>query len=248
MDNIFPNQYGLSVNGVIYRYTVNKTIEDNLSVTIRNENALGDGYIFNQTDNWNGRPGNTINKFVPLPNIPRAYWGRGEMVVQGEGTVDDATIAYNYTYNACYYVLLNPDCPGYIQALYKWLKDNGLLDDQFKDPYYDEWVQLNLNRKTEQEEQEEIKLAEEERKKDYTQRALLLGDAASKLANATVEAAKLEALATVPNFDSYYTSLAGGVYPETVVLQDAQLPDNVSALNNLAQQQLHEDMVRLQYR
>ena len=31
-------------------------------------------------------------------------------------------------------------------------------------------------------------------------------------------------------------------------LQDANLPDNTSALRNLAQQDLHEQMIRLQYR
>jgi len=247
MDGVLPNQYGLTVNGVIYRYTVNKSVEDALSVTIRNENKLDEGYVFSSTDDWTGLPGNTINKFVPTIKIPRAFWGPGEMVVEGQGDVSDATIAYNYTYNACFFILANPDCPGYIQALYKWLKENGLLDPELNDPYYDEWVQMNLNRKTDPEEEKKQAAAEEERKRENALRTALLGDAISKLANAAEESAKIEALGMVPNFESYYTSIPGGVYQETLVLQDATLPDNASALRNLAQQDLHEQMIRLQY-
>lgn len=75
MTNVLPQQLGLTVNSVIYRYTTEKNTEDDMLVHVQNENLLGNGYIFRSTDDWSGLPGNTINKTVPVGAIGIDYWG-----------------------------------------------------------------------------------------------------------------------------------------------------------------------------
>ena len=65
MQNILPQQAGLTVGNVIYRYTAVKNIEDDMLVHVQNEDALGDGYIFRETDDWSGLEGNKIYKIIP---------------------------------------------------------------------------------------------------------------------------------------------------------------------------------------
>ena len=57
MQNILPQQAGLTVGNVIYRYTAVKNIDDDMLVHVQNENALGTGYIFRETDDWSGLEG-----------------------------------------------------------------------------------------------------------------------------------------------------------------------------------------------
>ena len=74
MGTVLPDPPGLDINGVIYNYTINKDVDDSVKVHVQNENALGTGYIFRETDQWNpGSLGGTqINKAVPvIPGIPR---------------------------------------------------------------------------------------------------------------------------------------------------------------------------------
>jgi len=40
MSSILPSETGLIVNGMIYRYTTEKVIEDDMKVHIRNEDTL----------------------------------------------------------------------------------------------------------------------------------------------------------------------------------------------------------------
>ena len=54
MQNVLPQQAGLTVGSVIYRYTAVKNIEDDMLVHVQNEDALGSGYIFRETDDWSG--------------------------------------------------------------------------------------------------------------------------------------------------------------------------------------------------
>ena len=48
MSQILPQQAGLQVNNVFYRYTTIKDEEDEMVVYVQNENAQGDGYIFRE--------------------------------------------------------------------------------------------------------------------------------------------------------------------------------------------------------
>ena len=62
------------------------------------------------------------------------------------------------------------------------------------------------------------------------------------------QAAIMQALSNIPKFENYYAvNIQGGVYEEKVILQDTELPDNRSALRNLALDTKHREMIRSQY-
>jgi hypothetical protein len=69
-----------------------------------------------------------------------------------------------------------------------------------------------------------------------------------KVADVVIQKQIMVELANGTLLDTYSgMDIAGGVYEETIVLQDSQIRDNRKALRNLAQQQTHRDMVRSQY-
>ena len=250
MKDVLPVPGGLMINGVIYQYTTQKEVEADMKVHIQNENANGEGYIFRQTDDWSGVPGSTINRLVRLPNVPGEYFGDGSIEVEGEGTVSNPMVRYSYMLDPCFVPLTDPSCPGYLRALYDWLKENGLLGDdvEFDDPLFNEFVQKVLNRETEVEEDEEEARQEEKEEEDEEIEKLNAGASIEALGDPAAQAAIMQALSTIPNFENYYAvSIQGGVYEETVVLEDKELPDNRSAMRNLAQDTLHRSMVRSQY-
>lgn len=254
MDNILPNYgvngYTLTINGVIYRYTVDKETGDDLLVHVRNKHATEEGYIFEETDDWSGKPGNSINKFVPLGGIAADQFGDGEISKEGQGEISDPTVLYNYRYdyNICWNPLNDPTCPGFLDALYKYLKDNGLLgkEPDIDDPYYDEWVQAMLELEAELEDEEVER--EEEKKEEKLEEKLSAKASVPSLADPAQQASIMAQLAAIPKIESYYdVTIEGGVYEETVVLQDTVLPDNKRALSNLARDEKHRSMVRSQY-
>jgi hypothetical protein len=149
----------------------------------------------------------------------------------------------------CFVPLTDPSCPGYLRALYDWLKENGLLGDDidFEDPLFNEFVQKVLNRETEVEEDEEVRRTEEDEEDEEIEK-LNAGASVEALADPAAQAAIMQALSMIPNFENYYAvSIQGGVYEETLVLEDKELPDNRNAMRNLAQDTLHRSMVRSQY-
>jgi len=249
MEDVLPPQAGLTINGMLYQYTTEKDPDSDLTVTIRNKHALAFGeYIFSNTDDWSGLPGNTINKKIAIPETSTTLWGDGEISIQGQGSVTNPNVIYEYRYDECYIPLTDPSCPGYYDALYQWLKDNGLLDKEPEvgDPYYDEWVQYQLSLETDLEDNDEVEQDDDE-EVDEDIAALNVEASIDKLVDASQSQMYIE-LSTVPQFDKYYTQdIPGGVYQETVVLQDATLPDNRRALNNLAGDAKHRTMVRSQY-
>jgi hypothetical protein len=252
MTDVLPPQAGLQVGGVIYRYTVEKDPNGDLQVHIQNENAIDGGYVFRETDNWSQLPGSTINKVVPLNNIPREYFGNGSIELDGEGQIVDPDVRYAYNFDPCYVILTNPECPGYAQALYDWLKEQGLLDNQLNpdDPFYDEWVQMMLERETDVDEDEEetTERTEEDEGEEDPIEALNANVDIEGFVDGERQSAMIDALSSVPNFESYVTAtIPGGVYEETITLEDAELPDNPRALNSLARDELHRQMVRSQY-
>jgi hypothetical protein len=253
MNNVLPQQPGLVVNGIIYRYSVEKNPLDPFKVHVQNENVDGTGYVFRETDDWSGLPGATINKLRGLDNIPREAFGDGSIQTEGFGTVEDPNVVYTYKIDGCFIPLSDPSCPGYLDALYKWLKDNGFLDRELQpgDPYYDEWVQASLNRRVDVEDEEnETRLEEEEQEEDEDRgiRALVGQADLERLTNGINQDSIIAQIAELPNFDSYYrVDIQGGVYDETIVLQDSVLPDNGRAMRSLASDQIHRDMVRSQY-
>lgn len=248
MKDVLPVPGGLMINGMIYRYTIEKEVEANAKVHIQNENALGEGYIVRETDDWSNLPGSTINKLVKLSDIPMEYFGSGSIEVEGEASVVDPSVVYSYKMDPCFVPLSDPSCPGFAQALYDWMKENGLLpgDATIDDPFFNEFVQAALDQEVNLDE-EDVK-TEEEKEEDEQIEKLNAGASVEALADPAAQAAIMQALSTIPNFDQYYAvNIQGGVYEEALILEDAELPDNASAMRNLAQDTLHRSMVRSQY-
>ena len=123
--------------------------------------------------------------------------------------------------------------------------------ENIEDPYYNEWVQAQLEREYplgKEEEEKEIKEEEEPEEELDIEAALSIGGAAEEIADVAQQEAMLKALAALPKLDSYYSVvIQGGTYEETLTLEDSEIPDNMNVLRSLASDQIHNDMVRLQY-
>lgn len=256
MDNVFPDPPGLEVQNIIYGYTIHKPTDEQVGVTIQNENALGSGYIFRETDTWlpGSFDGLEINKAVPVtPNIPKEAWGDGSINVNGNGSVSDAKVLYTYKVDPCYDPQFDPNCPGYKVAMPDIPEvDLSTLYDATTDA---EMAQYEEDKRYSDEEglsDEEKKAQEEEEEKDSKERlekALAAANTAGLFADALAQSFALQSLTLATDMTSYYKAgIPGGVYKENVVLQDKQIPDNRSGLRNgLAQQLLHTEMVDMQY-
>ena len=204
-----------------------------------------DGYIFRKTDDWSGVPGNTIVRSFPLSNIPASQWGAGSIDVEGEGSVKDAMVIYNYRIDECYDEQSNPACPGYVKPvpvipvveLYDVLDDDAAMSaieaDEFQ---YDEDGNVILS---EEEEEEETRI----------EMGLTASANALTLFKAQGQDDLILAINQQTNIAMYYNaSINGGVYADAPGLADSEIADNKKALrNNLAQQLLHEKMVDMQY-
>jgi len=240
------------VNGLIYQYTANKDPEADMLVHVYNEDAINGGYIFSETDNWSGVPGNTIRKVFTFPNINAEVWGPGGMTVEGDGSISDPSMVYTYRMDIgeapiqCRIPLADPSCPGFLEALLQYLKDNELLELSPDDPYYDEWVQAELEKEAELE--EEDSKAEEKDEEQLEAQLSVRGGDMEGLVDASQQNAIMAELAAVPTFDSYYeTTIPGGMYEDSLVLVDSELPDNRRAMRSLASDAAHRQMVRSQY-
>lgn len=229
MSTLLPKEAGLTVNSVIYQYTTVKRPEDAMLVHVQNLNAKGEGYIFRSTDDWTGRPGNTINKAVSVNDVPIGFWGRGSIQVDGEGAVKNPTVVYTYRVDQCFDAKNTPGCPGYQPPIPEITLYNALEDPA---------VQLAA-KKLEQ------KQEEQQRRMEAKEQALKESRSAESLA----QKALLDALNAGTNLNSYYAlKINGGVYRETIVLKDSRLPESkVGLRNGLAQQLLHTKMVDMQY-
>jgi hypothetical protein len=248
MTNVLPQQAGLEVSGIFYRYTAVKDPESDMIVYVQNEDALNEGeYIFREVDDWSGRPGKTINKYIPQPLITIDRWGDGSIEVEGQGTVEDPLVTYDYRYDPCFDPQSRPDCPGYVPPVPD-------VPDFDIDAYYDEMNKLI------EDEEEKKKIEpddddEEERQRKQVQQVkrerleVALGAVNSALMNAEAQAqyASLMSLALIP--PTYINKvLPTTVYEDTRTLKDANLPDNAQGRRaNFAQQLLHKQMVDLQY-
>lgn len=249
MTDILPYSTGLTIDGVAYRYTLDKNLEDETTVFIRNHNLSDDGYIYERRDVWDGLPGNTKVGFDPLLPTPSNRFGDGEIGVEGPGSLSDVSIYYHYSYDTCTIPLSSPSCPGYLEALYQYLLDNGLLGNT-DDPYYNEWVQAQLNLETSLEEtpSQTEQQEEEENLEVSLEDALSVAGAAEKIADVAQQEQMLQALANVVALTSYYTiTIDGGTYTDTIQIQDAEIEDNRKALRSLASDSLHREMVKSQY-
>ena len=248
MANVLPQQAGLQVNNVIYQYTAIKDPSADMLVHVQNENARGDGYIFRETDDWSGLPGNRINKIVAVDDIPIGFWGRGSIEVEGTGSVADPNVIYTYKYDPCYDPQSNPSCPGYLPPLppppepnldpYNALSDEAVLEAT-KETDPELFDRDGKNRR-------EI----EEEPDDWLEKGLAASENALEIASDVSQDFMISAITNQERLNPYYQKqIDGGVYTETVLLPTKDIPDNKRALrNNLVQQVLHERMIQLQYK
>ena len=246
MTTVLPQQTGLMVNGVVYRYTTEKDPNDPLLVHVQNENAIDGGYIFRETDDWSGLPSNTINKAVPVNNININYWGDGSIVTEGFGTVKDASVIYTYQYDPCFDPQSRPDCPGYKDPFVLELGEVEVVD-----PLDDDLIQAELDRKAmlddeDQEDRDRKKMKSKKKLDERLEQVLGIVNTSIMAAESAAKHAELMAMAQIPT--TYTVTISGGTYEETTVLLDKKLPENRKGLrNNLAQQLKHQEMVNMQY-
>jgi len=248
MVNIMPDVVGLDVTGVYYRYSIGKDPAADALVHVQNENALDDGYIFRETDDWSGLAGNTITKAVPVSNIPLQYWGIGSIEVEGEASISDASVIYTYRVDQCANPQSSPSCEGYVAPVPSVTTSeqdayNALEDDAYQ----------IANKKTDQEYQDEEQAIEDQsddkERKARLERGLAASRNALALANGISQDAILAAMGYTADMDAYYAAkLDGGAYADVPMLVDGKLPENQRGLRNgLAQQVLHEQMLAMQY-
>lgn len=255
MASILPPQAGLSINGLIYQYTIAKDPTTDSWVTVQNLNADGTCCALSYTDDWSQLPGSTLSKFLSFGDIPSLAMGDGSIAIMGDGTLSDVNVGYNFKFDSCVVPLSDPSCPGFRNALYQWLLDNGLLNSSvdIDDPYYDQYVQDLLNKQADISQEQVVdntEPKEDKIDKDSLEAKLSVTDVNMKIAQAAKQNAMLEALRVTPtDFNAYLTaSIQGGVYEDIVVLEDTTLPDNAGAMRNLAQDGLHQIMVQSQYK
>lgn len=228
MTGVLPNYSGLTVNSVVYQYTTVKDPKDSLLVNIQNLNTNGLGYVFRKTDDWTGIPGNTINKVVPVNDIPINYWGKGSITTEGGGKVVNPSVGYTYRidYGAS---LLSPK-PAKPQAITEY---NALEDEAVKQSIKETDREL-YEKKNESSPEQTEKISIEKRR-----------EATLTISNNAL----LQAMTMATNIAPYYSiTIPGGVYKETIQLNDKPFPDNRSMLRNqMAQERLHEQLVNMQY-
>ena len=252
MDNVLPSAPGLDINGVIYRYTTVKDPNDPMKVHVQNENIDGTGYIFRETDDWTGLPGNTINKLIGINNIPRTEWGDGSIVVEGIGLIEEPSVIYTYRVDPCFNPQLDPSCEGYIEPpdpnnmsiniteIYNALDDDAVANAL--KPYDD-------GETYEEEKQEKKEDDDEERSKARLEKAMSAVANNQLLSNAFAQAQMLQQMNNAIPMNSYYiATIPGGEYKDAAPLDGGQIQDNPAGRrNNMAQQKLHKDMVDMQY-
>ena len=244
-----PN-VSLQVNGVTYYYVMTKDPTSNATVYVRNEDLVNGGYIFEEVDDWSGLPGNSILKNFRCAGIPGEQWGEGSITVDGDGSISDASVIYLYRMDVtepdiiCTNPIISPECPGFLDALYKYLEGLEYVDPE--DEFYEYWVEMQESREIEKE-NEEVEITEEN--EEDLEKSMQTDPNVGGFVDGFIQQGLLEQLANDPLIQPYYVV----EYPETIVLQDTLqledtvLPDNNRAMRQLASDAKHYSMVRSQY-
>lgn len=249
MTNVLPQQAGLQVSNVVYRYTTIKNEEDDMLVHVQNENARGAGYIFRSTDDWSGIPGNSINKAVPVDFIDISFWGPGSIEVEGSGNVVDPEVFYTYKFDPCFDPQSNPQCPGYQDPFVIELNEVVVYDPMDDDVVQDELDRKGNRKAQEDDEKEKARKRALEKVEEIEQRLEeLLGT--TNDTDLAGDAQRLHeilmSLRGIPR--SYQTQLFGGSMPDGVLPPQVMLPTNSRGLRQgLASELRHQELVRLQY-
>jgi hypothetical protein len=249
---VLPPEAGLTVSGVFHKYTITKDATKNATVTITNKHIDGDSNIYKYSDNWDGIEGNTKVKYDPIIPTLGTLFGDGEIKVDGDGTLSDVVVHYQYRYDTCFNPLTDPECPEFEAAMLKYLLDNNLLDTEptIDDPFYDQWVQFQLEQKAEAAEEEPTEETEEEEVEEELsiEDVLSITTTAEGLVDPEQQLAMLENLIGTNKLDAYSKmTIDGGSFEETITLEDGILHDNNRAFKNLITDKAHNKMVRSQY-
>lgn len=258
MPDVLPDysapHVSLQINGLTYYYVITKDAESDAQVYVRNEDTVNGGYIFEEVDDWSGLPGNSIQKYFRFPGSDAAQWGDGSITVNGDGTINDASVIYLYRMDIgeediiCTNPLASPECPGYLDALYKYL--SSLEDVSVDDPYYDEWVQVQLQREAElEEEQAEQDDDNQKESEDDLEQRLQVDPEVGGLIDVDLQDRVLYELAAPFAIEPYIVVDYPDVLEltDTLQIEDTTLPDNNRALRQLASDATHYSMVRSQY-
>jgi hypothetical protein len=247
MIDVLPAITGLTVDGVIYQYSAVKNPSDAMKVSIQNKNAIDSGYIFRKQDDWTGLPGNSITKVVPVDNIAGKYWGEGSITIDGKGEVRNPSVVYKYRYDTCVDPLSSPSCPGYAEAMAKYLS---MKAAEPIDPLSNEYIRNALDSKFKIDEENDKKadFKNTEKKSDKTT-AEKKAVTNSLVTSVDVEKMnRFEMMNNIPGFDLYSINIPSGVYKDNLRYPDKNLPDNRRARGlGLAQDRLHKAMVDSQY-
>ena len=177
-------------------------------------------------------------------------FGDGEIKVTGDGSLSEVTILYHYKFDPCHTPLSDPSCPAFKDALYQYLLDNNLLNTpNVQDPYYNQWVQIQLEEQAEAEEQEALETQKEEDSEELSVEEILsVAGAAEKIADPLEQMAMMAKIAAIGKLELYYNfAIDGGVYKDTLKIESGDIKDNLKGLRNLAQDGVHRSIVRSQY-
>jgi len=182
LTNILPDfsqpYMTVEINGLTYKYTMVKEKDADATVTLSHDDLANPGEkIFENTDDWSQLHGGTIRKFFRFGYSNANRWGEGSLDIDGEGSIEDPYVIYNYkmvideTLEKCYLTpLADPICPGYDDALSDYISN--LQAPTVDDPFYDEWVQANLADEAEKPKEEEIEEIEEEKEEESLEEQL----------------------------------------------------------------------------
>lgn len=246
-----PN-VSLQINGITYYYVMSKEPGDTATVYVRNEDLINGGYIFEEVDDWSGLPGNSIQKYFRFQGTDASQWGSGEINVIGDGTISDPSVIYLYRMDIgedeiiCTTPLTNPQCPGYLDALYKYLAT--LENVTVSDPYYNEWVQLQLEQEAELDKEQVDNDTSGDNKEDDLENMMKTDPNVGGLVDVELQDKILIELAAPYAIEPYYSVvIVGGNYPDSLEIKDNDIPDNNRALRQLASDAKHYSMVRSQY-
>jgi len=254
MDSVLPDPSGLSINNVFYTYTPSKETDAKFEVDIGNYNADNSGYIWKETDNWDGAPGGiAIIKNVPLPYVHRSQFGDGFLNTRGEGTVNDATVIYSYKVDPCYNPQFDPNCPGFIPPKVEEVDVASIYESaevEERDTVDSEEVYDEDKDKKSEEELEEEEEKEKEKSKRRLEQAMSAIDNSAMFAESFAQAIMLQSMNNAVDVSSYKNkTIDGGTYRETVKLDGGNLPDNKAGRRmNYASDKLHEEMTGMQYK
>ena len=250
MNNLLPAQNNLTIEGVFHQYTITKQPTTDSTVFITNKKVGGDGYVYEYVDDWNNLPSGTKIKYDQIAPTLGNLFGDGEIKVTGDGSLSDVLILYHYKYDPCHTPLSDSSCPNFKDALYDYLSTNGLLTSpNVDDPYYNQWVQIQLDEQAEVEEQEVDEPEEEEASEELTvEEVLSVAGVVDKIADPVQQLKMMQQIAAIGKLELYTNrDIDGGVYEDVLQIDGGEFEDNVRAYRSLGQDSVHRSMVRSQY-